>query len=178
MQQKHIPPQPKLDAFNCPHCQVYARQLWFYMHASSEPTGYGTIHNDNNFEVSVCNRCNASTIWLHDRMIFPNHGFAEPPNADLSDDIRQDYIEAGSILNNSPRGAAALLRLAIQKLCKFLGQSGKDINADIKALVALGLPLFHPEISLRRFLIGSSSGGMEARSEIVSKKQLVVINVQ
>jgi hypothetical protein len=53
----------------------------------------------------------------------------------------QDYAEAAQIVRQSPRAAAALLRLAIQKLCASLGGSGKNLNNDIAELVKNGLPV-------------------------------------
>ena len=94
-----------------------------------------------NLFISECYNCNDISVWIHDRLVYPQRGKAPLANPDLSPDIRQDYDEASSILGFSPRGAAALLRLAIQKLCKELGQSGKDLNSDIGELVKGGLDL-------------------------------------
>jgi hypothetical protein len=73
-------------------------------------------------------------------MFWPEHGSVPPPNTDLSDEIQADYNEAAAIVSQSPRGATALLRLALQKLCVQLGKDRKNINDDIASLVCDGLP--------------------------------------
>ncbi|SFH21122.1 DUF4145 domain-containing protein [Sulfitobacter dubius] len=92
-----------------------------------------------NLSFSQCYNCDDISIWIYDRLVYPQRGEAPPANPDLPEDVRRDYDEASVILDLSPRGAAALIRLGIQKLCKELGQPGENINADIKALVAGGL---------------------------------------
>jgi hypothetical protein len=67
-------------------------------------------------------------------LIFPDRGTAEAADKDMPHDVRLDYDEAALISSKSPRAAAALLRLGLQKLCKHLGQPGQNINSDIRAL--------------------------------------------
>ena len=95
----------------------------------------------HNVHLSRCYNCHKVAVWVHDRLLFPPELYGEEPNPDIPDDILRDYEEARSILNLSPRGAAALLRLAVQKLCKHLGEKGDDINKDIGSLVQKGLSI-------------------------------------
>jgi hypothetical protein len=93
-----------------------------------------------NADVCFCQQCKRYSFWYPDGCVYPLFGSAPVPNADMPEDVKLDYEEARGIVNSSPRGAAALLRLAVQKLCKYLGEPGENINADIASLVRKGLP--------------------------------------
>jgi hypothetical protein len=128
-------PKLQLQAFNCPSCNAYAKQLWF--------VGGGEINRSyrtfNELFLEECSHCQQRSVWVKGKLIYPKPTPVPPPNSDLPEDIKADYTEASLIVADSPRGAAALLRLCIQKLCKHLGESGKNINDDIASLVKKGL---------------------------------------
>ncbi len=132
----YTPPKHGESAFNCPWCNAYAEQTWSDL--IFRGGAFTTIPNSH---ASRCARCGAHAIWYREGLILPSVSPAPLPNPDLPKEIQQDYLEARDILAKSPRGAAALLRLAIQKFCKNLGESGKDLNADIASLVTKGLPV-------------------------------------
>ena len=131
----YVPPRFKLTSFNCPFCNAFAGQLWFS--SAFYNNGYSLL---NDTEVCFCSHCRKFSIWLNSKMVYPNFAGIEPANSDLIPEIQNDYQEAAEILQRSPRGAAALLRLAIQKLCVQLGEKGIDLNTDIGNLVKKGLP--------------------------------------
>ena len=130
------PPESGKSAFHCPHCSAYANQLWGLAHVQRGPGG---LHQIDYINIGWCTHCHKDTIWVNNKLVYPDATQAPPPNPDLPDEIKTDYEEAASIITRSPRGAAALLRLCIQKLCKHLGESGKNINNDIASLVKKGL---------------------------------------
>jgi len=89
--------------------------------------------------VSICDRCNEFALWEGERLFYPPTYVAPLPSADMPGDVKEDYEEARAIFSQSPCGAAAFLRLAIQKLAIALGESGDNLNASIGNLVKKGL---------------------------------------
>jgi Domain of unknown function (DUF4145) len=92
-----------------------------------------------NLYPSVCYSCSRWCVWVADKLVYPSQPYEVAPNEEMPPKIKSDFVEAASIVDLSPRGAAALLRLCIQKLMKHLGETGDNINADIKSLVSKGL---------------------------------------
>ena len=136
MRAKYYPPAYLEKKFNCMLCGVFAQQSWFELNIS---TSNGWL--DTKFRGSICAHCARWCFWFDGKMIVPSEAPVEPQHPDLPENCVAEYNEAREIFARSPRAAAALLRLCIQKLMPHLGEEGKNINSDIKDLVAKGLPV-------------------------------------
>ena len=130
-------PEFKKEAFNCPHCGAYAHMEWIDIYQNH---GYNDI-TDLPYECALCQHCAQISLWKSPEgsMLYPDFGTTPLPAEDMPEDVKKDYEEAARIFIKSPRGAAALLRLGLQKLCIHLGEEGKNINADIRSLVEKGV---------------------------------------
>lgn len=144
---KYYAPQFKQPAFNCPFCQVLTSQHWsIKMISHCKETQANGVEKDSSYLLSgcysaKCNHCNQISIWVDNKMVFPPTGNVEQANPDLPIDVLANYNEARDIVNLSPKGSVALLRLALQKLMKHIGQKGSNLNEDIADLVRQGLPI-------------------------------------
>ncbi len=139
------------------------------------------IHNEvENLHLSKCYNCNKVAVWVYKSLLFPKVKNGPNPNQDLPENIIHDFNEARSIIGDSPRGAAALLRLAVQKLCIHLGEKGKNLDDDIASLVAKGLnPLVQKSLDIVR-VIGNEAvhpGVIDLNDDKeIAEKLLLLIN--
>jgi hypothetical protein len=144
----YITPKYKEDAFNCPHCNAYSQQIWFdmakvniqKMRGVVSPSGGGhtrEYHNGKiyNLQAAHCTKCENYSFWLDEKMIYPKLSVAPLPIDEMPEDVKEDFNEARTIVNDSPRAAAALLRLAIEKLLPQIGAEGKTIDQMIGYMV-------------------------------------------
>ena len=142
MTNQNVPPAFGVEAFNCPYCSAFAHQRWSGRIGEMVDFGMGTgaqVRANHRLGISRCAQCGQEAIWIDEELARPERGSAETPHSQMPDKVRTDYEEADGILAKSPRGAAALLRFAIQNLCIELGEKGQNLNDDIGSLVEKGL---------------------------------------
>lgn len=132
----YYPPKYYDKKYHCPYCGVFSQQSFHDTYYSN--SGRTVFYDD--LKISICTHCNQKALWLNEVLLVPDNTIAPMPHPDLPEEIQEDYNEARSISNRSPRGSAALLRLCLQKLMKELGESGKNIDNDISSLIKKGLP--------------------------------------
>lgn len=148
MQSKYVPPTLLGQSFNCPHCGAFSVMTWWDITGT---VGSRFRKFDQRFTAAEGMCCTKPSLWevffdgendenISGRLIYPQIVTAPEAHPDMPNEIRQDYEEARQICNASPRAAAALLRLCVQKICNtLLGKPGK-IDDQIAELVVRGLP--------------------------------------
>jgi hypothetical protein len=133
---KFIAPKINLDSFSCLYCGVCAHQKRYTAAKACNGQEEAPMLK---WAASVCQHCRQMTVWFEQQIVIPRVPCVSPPEDDMPDDIKAEYKEAGDIVALSPRGASALLRLALQKLMIHLGEKGENLNVDIASLVKKGL---------------------------------------
>lgn len=143
MQAKFVPPSFRGNAFTCVFCQTLTPMEWgdamFFIAEAGRPDRRVAPP----FAFCRCATCGRCSIWqsrTHE-MLLPDVVYATEPHEDLPEDCQSEYEEARQICTASPRGAAAILRLCLQKLLVHLGGKGEHIDTDIKVLVQQGLDI-------------------------------------
>ena len=135
--EKYYPAKHLESKFHCVRCGVFAAQLWdeIFYRSGSEFIELG------NLKYCICAHCHKWSYWYSGKMVIPSASTIPPPHDDMPTECSTDYNEAREIIAASPRAAASLLRLVLQKLMPALGEKGKNINDDIGSLVSKGLPV-------------------------------------
>ncbi|MFB6191650.1 MAG: DUF4145 domain-containing protein [Candidatus Nanohaloarchaea archaeon] len=131
MSENFVPPSRGKDGFNCPYCEAFAHQVWKDVYISSG----GIQKKIDSFELARCNRCGHYTIWEDAEMVHPDNLTAPQPAEEMPEPVKEDFEEARKVLQKSPRSAAALLRLAIEKLVNELEEEGNTLNSKIGNLI-------------------------------------------
>ncbi|MCS3806688.1 hypothetical protein HNO92_004297 [Chromobacterium alkanivorans] len=126
------------------------------------------LYKENRIPTSIfhatCEKCEERSVWLYaplrtievvriapnspkpppplvGQMLFPLDSTAPMPHQDLPEDCRQDYMEARAVEVHSPRAAAGLLRVVVERLAQRFGEPEKDTNQNIRLMVQKGLPV-------------------------------------
>lgn len=130
-----VPPEFLKNAFNCPHCNVYANQVWGKLDSKID-NHYIRMPD---FRVSRCIHCLNFSIWKDGVPVYPSTSQMPFPNPDLPESVLADFQEARSIVNHSPRSSAAILRECLHALCRYLCDETLDLDKGIKTLIDEGL---------------------------------------
>lgn len=146
---KYVAPSLVGNKFTCPYCNTLSQQS--RTESKYVYNGHKKIFERFSIEnayikpfditITTCQCCEKYHIWHNGKMLLPSKSDIPMPLEDMPNDIKELYNEARSVFTNSKIATAALLRLALQKMCIHLGEKGKNINDDIASLVSKGLPV-------------------------------------
>ncbi len=94
----------------------------------------------HNAKIATCNHCENISFWIKQKMIYPALITVPLSHPDMPINVKELYDEARMVSNLSPRSAATLLRVSLERLTENLGETTGNLNARISKLNAKGLP--------------------------------------
>lgn len=130
----YVKPRFNQSSFTCPHCGCFSQIEW-----GAISNGQRGFEATQRWITSRCIRCGDRGFWHNEDLVWPIKSGIPDVIDGCPENVRTIYNEAREVFPSSPRASAALLRLAVQLVCKEKGLPAKDLNSDIGELVKLGL---------------------------------------
>lgn len=145
MTRNFIEPEYKKGGFTCFKCGTYSNHDWNSTNVNYTRGTFGSyVQGDDLRKLSICRcqQCGFVSYWMLNKLLWPLQSNVDLPLDEMPEDVKELYDEARNIFYLSPKGACAILRLGLQKLCNRLAEHPEDGKIDdaIKYLVANGLP--------------------------------------
>ncbi|MER9373658.1 DUF4145 domain-containing protein [Mesorhizobium sp. M0491] len=129
--------------FKCPRCPVVSLQTWTIPYKKDfKMVGGRNGHVEEiiaDLGISKCVACGGRSLWFEGTLVYPSHSGDHPIPQDLPPQLQKDFEEAAAVADASPRAAAALLRMCIEGLCKFVTQKDNFDDA-VHELEKQGVP--------------------------------------
>lgn len=150
-------PNSGAPPLQCPYCKSYSKQQWYNV-VKGVMSKKGLDYYEGfipDLHLSICPQCNRYSLWLNDKILHPPMFTAPLPSERMPKSVREDFLEARTVVANSPKAASALLRLCLQKTMICLGEKGKNIELDIANLKRKGMPCNFISTMLDTRVIGS-----------------------
>ena len=117
----------------CPHCSIEFHDRWnhlFGMLFSGDMRAITSPGENGEFYIAytVCPSCEKLTIgltanglWEGTKIVYPFRAADRTAPEDVPEQLRADYSEAASILQDSPRASAAMSRRIIEQILRDPG---------------------------------------------------------
>ena len=173
-QENYIAPKFQEEAFHCPRCNVYAKQIWEIVYTQHILIGSNSCIWE--LEVAFCSHCKEFSFWVNKKLVYPPKITAPFAHKDMSKSVLEYYNEAREISALSPRAAAALLRIAAKKLCEVLGESESNLNRAIGNLSKKGLPQTVIKSLDTVRIVGNEGGAHEGQIDLTGKDNEEIVD--
>lgn len=141
-----FPGYGKNATFKCPYdnCGAVSQHDWGIAQlVAFKPTSNASfigrnVSPDTVVMLALCQACEQEVVFVNGQLSYPEENSAPRPHDDMPEAVRALFDEAATIFDKSPRGASALLRVALETLLPDLGAKKKGLNDAIGELVKLG----------------------------------------
>lgn len=124
----------------CPLCGTLSDQWWsdLFLVLPGYDDEPDTTQKVEGLQTTRCSACQGVSYWFEDRMVHPPQRTGPPAHLDMPPSVGELYREAQEVAGASPRAAAVLLRVALERLLAEAGRDGKNLNDAIAEYIKEG----------------------------------------